>query len=120
MEKKIICIQCPIGCIIEVKGKDEIAISGHECKRGKNYAHREIQNPMRILTTTVRIEDGIQNMLPVRSEKAMPKSLLKKCIKKMAEVKVKAPVHRGQIICSNILKKNIKIVASRNMKKKEP
>jgi CxxC motif-containing protein len=38
----------------------------------------------------------------------------------MAEVKVKAPVQCGQIICSNILKKNIKIVASRNMKKKEP
>ncbi len=114
MKKNFICIQCPVGCIIEVE-KDATKITGNECKRGEDYVMREIKNPVRMLTTTVCIENGVQTMLPVRSEKEIPKNLIKKCIKELAMVRVKAPVKCGEIVCKNVLEEKINIVASRSM-----
>ncbi|MCD6427188.1 MAG: DUF1667 domain-containing protein, partial [Caldisericaceae bacterium] len=77
MEKKhFTCIVCPIGCEIDVKlnnGKI-ISVSGNKCPRGKEFVLQEIKNPLRVLTTTVRIENGEYAMLPVRTDRPVPKS----------------------------------------------
>jgi len=119
IDKKLICIQCPVGCIIEVEKEGEkLKIKGNECKRGKEYAMQEIKNPKRMVTTTVFVEGGMRRMLPVRSEKEIPKELVRKCIKKLASIKVKAPVKCGKVVYENILETGVNIIASRDMEEK--
>ena len=119
-KKTVTCISCPLGCRISVdlKGK-KIKTDGQQCKQGKTYAIQEVRDPRRVLTTTIRINDGQRPMLPVRSEKEIQKKLVKKCVKKLLKMKVKAPVKCGEVICKNILDTGVNIIATRNMEIKK-
>lgn len=116
-EKKITCIVCPIGCNITVCGEgDKIeCIKGFTCKRGEEYARNEFINPVRILTSTVKVEGANIPLVPVRSNKPIPKQLLFKCMEEIRKLNVKAPVHRYDIMISDILGTGADIVATGNV-----
>ena len=52
------CIVCPMGCQIDVKleNQDIIELSGYTCPKGKEYAEKKIINPVRIVTSTIFLE----------------------------------------------------------------
>ena len=56
--QELTCIGCPLGCLINVEIRDGkiISVTGNTCKRGWEYAVKEMTDPTRIVTTTVRIE----------------------------------------------------------------
>jgi len=74
---EINCIVCPIGCLGKVTVENETVVDavGFICKRGTGYAQEEIKGPKRVLTTTVRILNGVLSFLPVFSNKPLPKNL---------------------------------------------
>ena len=59
-EKHLTCIGCPVGCQLTVtmNGRDVTEVSGNNCKRGAVYGAKEVTNPTRIVTTTVRVTGG--------------------------------------------------------------
>lgn len=61
-EKNLTCIGCPMGCFLTVKIKDgEVqSVEGNSCKRGAVYGRKEVTNPTRIVTTTVRVLNGTE------------------------------------------------------------
>ncbi|MBQ3639347.1 MAG: DUF1667 domain-containing protein, partial [Clostridia bacterium] len=79
-EKKVICIVCPQGCTITVKGDAEKgtieSVEGFTCKRGKTYAENEFIHPLRILTSSVKVTGADTPLVPVRTRTAIPKELL--------------------------------------------
>jgi CxxC motif-containing protein len=111
------CIGCPVGCEITLTADDGaiVEVVGGECKLGVEYAKKEFTNPERILTTTVRVEGGVLPVLPVRTEKPIPKKLIKDCLRKLAEVVVKAPIKCGQVIYANIMDTGVNVIASREL-----
>ncbi len=113
---KIICIKCPLGCKIEI---EDGRVNGNMCKRGEEYAINETKNPERILTTTVFIKNGKQKLLPVRSEKGLPKNIIKKCVFEISKVEVESPIKCGDVIIENILGTGVNIIASRDVEKNE-
>ena len=118
MKKEIICTVCPRGCHIEVIGNGETVESaeGYGCKRGLEYAENEYAHPVRILTTTVKL-DGIDNdLLPVRSEKPLPKEKLFECMEVIKKVSVKTPVNCNDVIVKDICKTGVNIVATKKYK----
>lgn len=62
--------------------------------------------------TEALISDADQPLLPVRSEKPVPKELLADCMKVLKAVDVKAPVKRYDVIVENICGCGVNIVAS--------
>jgi CxxC motif-containing protein len=119
MNKKVTCILCPLGCKIEIETKKKnYKFYGNECLKGERYAIQEIKKPMRILTTTVFVEQGEQILLPVRSEKAINKDLILNGIYKLSKIKVKAPIKNQEIIYKNIMNTGVNIIASRDIDKK--
>ena len=61
MEKRnLTCIGCPMGCalLVEMDGKEIISVTGNTCKKGAEYAVKEVTDPTRIVTTTVRVKNG--------------------------------------------------------------
>ena len=117
MNKKheMICIACPVGCHLTVF--DDLTVKGHKCERGKEYGIKELTNPTRIVTSTVKIIGAHKGRIPVRTENDIPKELIYKVMDVINAVVVDAPVHMGDIIVENILGTGVNVIASRSMKK---
>jgi len=119
MEKEMICITCPMGCHLTVTQTDEqggLLVSGNKCNRGKAYAIEEIRNPKRVVPTTVTIEDGVLNRLPVKTKDPIPKELIFEAMKEINQVVVRAPISCGDVIIENLLETGVSVVATRSMK----
>lgn len=114
MKTQMTCVACPIGCQLTVEHtKDEIiSITGNSCKRGITYAQTEIKSPTRTLTSTVKVKDGFLPVVPVKSDKPIPKSLLLNCMKVINSTELKSPVKIGDIIISDILGTGVNIIAT--------
>lgn len=113
-ERTITCIVCPSGCDIVVRGEGD-AIShmeGNLCKRGEKYARDEFSHPARILATTVKLEGAESPLLPVRSDRPVPRKLLMPCMREIRNVRVKAPVARYRVIIPDILGTGANMVAT--------
>ncbi len=117
--KQLNCINCPMGCLLTVTLTDGAItdVTGNTCPRGETYAHQELTNPQRMLTSTVRIAGGELPLLPVVSKSTLPKGRVLDCAKVLRGVEVQAPVKTGDVIVANILGLGVDIVASRDMNK---
>ena len=114
MKKNLICVSCPLGCPIEVEIENGkvVAVTGNTCKRGDAYARAEITNPVRSLTTSVKVENGLHPVVPVKSSGPVPKDKMFDCMKEINSVTVKAPVKIGDVVIENILGLGVDIVAT--------
>ncbi|PKM50580.1 MAG: molybdopterin oxidoreductase [Firmicutes bacterium HGW-Firmicutes-7] len=115
----LVCIICPKACILNIEMENEkiISILGNKCKRGVDYAEKELTNPERALSSTVLIKGGVLPLLPVRSSKALPKDSLIKVMEVIDKTEVVAPVKIGDIIVKNVSNLGVDIIASRSMRK---
>lgn len=117
--REIICIICPLSCQIKirVKNKKIVSLESNGCRRGKEYAEQEFYNPQRVLTTTIKVKNSDSSpLLPVRTDKPIPKEKLRECMQYLANIEVETPIEIGQIIASNILKTAVNIIATRRLK----
>ena len=112
------CIVCPTGCEIQVKkkeGTDEITFEGYTCKRGLEYAQQEYYEPKRILTTTIRVKNGLLPLVPVRTDSPILKDKLNEALKEIAIKEIEAPIKMGDILIENLLGLGANVIASRDM-----
>ena len=120
-EKHIICIICPQGCDITVDGEGDTirSMTGQLCKQGETYARDEFINPLRILTSTVKISGSTMPLMAVRTNKPISKKLLLRGMEEVKKVQVSAPVKRGDIIIHNILDTGADLVATGETKHRQ-
>ena len=114
MIRELTCVACPLGCAITVEYNDTevLSVTGNTCKRGDAYARTEIVNPTRSLATTVKVNGGVHPVVPVRSNKPIPKKMMFECMKTINSVSVDAPVEIGQVIIQDILGTGADIIAA--------
>lgn len=111
---KLICITCPRGCHLEVD--DNMNVTGNFCPRGAKYAIDELTNPKRMVTSTVKVEDGELKRLPVMTSSPIPKDKIFDVMEEIKKVSVKAPLELGSVIIENILGLGVNIVSTRTLK----
>lgn len=114
---EMICIVCPKGCRLSVDQRPdgEILVMGNGCNRGIPYAKKELTNPTRVVTSTVRINGGIHKRLPVKTSTDIPKGLNFSVMKELESIELNATIKVGTVIIKNILNTGADIVATRNM-----
>ncbi len=117
MERNLICIGCPLGCPITVKveGKQVLEVKGHTCQRGEKYARKEVTDPTRIVTSTVRLQ-GSKTSIPVISCKTatdIPKGQIRQVMAAVNRVVATAPVTIGQVLAENIAGTGVALIATR-------
>jgi CxxC motif-containing protein len=116
MEKELICIVCPIGCRLQITGTpDNLNVEGNLCKKGIGYANDEINNPTRMICSTVRIKGGIHSVLPVKTDKPIPEKYKFEIIKLINRIEVTSPVKMGTVLISDVFGTGVNVVATRNM-----
>ena len=111
MKCELACIVCPSSCILTVdKIDDTIHVTGNKCDQGIIFAEKEIHDPERILTTTVKLTTD--RLLPVRSNAMVKKHEIKSIVSQLKTVVVKPPVEIGQIIKSGVGENSVDIIAT--------
>lgn len=116
-ERNLICINCPMGCAltVEMDGTEVVSVSGNTCKRGEIYARKEVTNPTRIVTSTVRVAKGDEKMVSVKTKEDIPKGKIMDCVKALKDITVNAPVRIGDVLIENVAGTGVDIVATKNV-----
>lgn len=119
MIKKLTCIECPQGCalLVEVENSKVIKVTGHKCPKGEEYSQDEIENPVRLLTSTVLTKGSALKLLPVRTDKPIPKSRIFEAIKEIRKITVQHTVKVGDVIIQNFMGLAVNLIATRELNK---
>ena len=117
--KEFTCIVCPRGCaLVAVPDGATYSISGHACARGEEWGVQEAVQPLRSLTTTVRVvlPDGSDSKrrprLPVRSSSDMPLARVLEAMEAIDAVEVRAPVRAGDVVLADLMGLGVDMLAA--------
>ncbi|MDR1307836.1 MAG: DUF1667 domain-containing protein [Treponema sp.] len=110
---ELICIICPRGCHLTVDETNDYAVTGEGCRRGIAYGRAELQNPTRVLTSTVSISGAMYRRCPVKTSAPVPKALVFEVMKEIGKITLKSPVSRGQVIRKNIRGTGVDLITTR-------
>lgn len=70
-----------------------------------------------ILTTTVKIESETSCLLPVKTDKPISRDKLKKAMKRVSKVQMKAPISVGDIVIKNFMEKGTNLISTKSVEK---
>ncbi len=114
---QLICIGCPVGCLITVKRNQDgsLDITGNTCKKGEAYARSEMTAPVRTVTSIIRVNGGEGKVIPVKTAQEVPKGKIADCMKEIRQRMVQAPVKVGDVLIENIAGTGIDVIATGNM-----
>jgi CxxC motif-containing protein len=116
INRDLICVVCPVGCRLKISGTiEDMEVTGEKCKRGIDHAHEEITNPTRMVCTTVKIQGGIHNVIPVRTDKPIPEKYKLEVVKAVKDITLTSPIEMGAVIIEDIFGTGVNLIAERNM-----
>lgn len=118
-DDELTCIVCPIGCHLTVNRTEDgsLEVSGNRCKRGVAYAEEEFRDPRRMVTGTCAVTHGSFFRLPVRSSESVPVDQIPAFLNAMYELRVPAPVSRGDCVAENVADTGIDLVATMSVER---
>ena len=103
MSRRITCIQCPMGCVMNVgfaENGEVTSVEGNSCGRGKKYAQAEATNPVRIVCGAVCARGCLEPVDVAR---------------KAAGLSLCAPIASGDVICENVCGTGISLIATKSI-----
>ena len=104
MKRELTCIICPRGCALTVSTDEngKATVSGNSCPKGEKYGVDECTNPVRTVTSVVRVANRDNTMVSVKTELPVPKEHIFDIMDKIRNSTVNAPVKIGDKIIENI------------------
>lgn len=116
---ELTCITCPKGCTltIEMQAGKIVMIQGNSCPRGIEYAENEVLHPVRMLTSTVKINGGTISRCPVMTSKPIPKELMAEAMKEIESLTIEAPVACRDVLIDALCGLDVQLIATRSIMK---
>ncbi len=117
MKKNLTCIECPKGCslVAEIERERVRRVNGNKCPKGEKYAVLEVEHPMRVLTSTVTASVLSIKMVPVKTDRPIPKIKIKEAAAEIKKIKITKPLKTGEAICKNFLGLGVNVVSCREV-----
>ena len=118
--RELTCINCPMGCLltVEMDGEEIKNISGYTCPRGKTYAEKEVSDPTRIVTSTVKVRGGTKERVACKTAHDIPKGKIFAVMEAINSAEVEAPVIIGETLIADVAGTGVEVVATANVGKK--
>ncbi len=114
--KNLICIGCPMGCALTVTIDDvNIGVTGNTCPHGAEYAKKEVTNPTRVVTSSVRVNGADIARVSVKTACDIPKNKIFDCMKEISAVEINAPVAIGDVVIEDCAGTGISVIATKNV-----
>ncbi|MBQ9300351.1 MAG: DUF1667 domain-containing protein [Clostridia bacterium] len=112
----ITCINCPMGCRMEVTLEDGkvISVKGNTCKRGEIYAHQECTQPLRMVTAVAPVQNSA---VPVslKTRTPIPKAKIEACMRAIDALELSAPIQAGDILIENVVDSGVDVIATKSI-----
>ena len=114
MIKELTCINCPMGCLLTVTmDGDEIKdISGYTCPRGRTYAEKEVTNPTRVVTSTMKVVGGKKERVACKTAHDIPKDKIAAVMEAINAAEAVAPVVIGEVLIANVAGTGVDVIAT--------
>ena len=114
-QRNLTCIGCPLGCqiMVELENGEVVSLTGNTCKRGDDYARKEVTCPTRIVTSTIKVNGGNAPTVSVKTKSDIPKDKIFECVKVLKDVMVQAPIAIGDVVLENVAGTGVDIVATK-------
>ena len=115
--RELTCIGCPMGCMLTVtlENGEVTEVKGNTCPKGDIYARKEVVNPTRIVTSTVKITGGDKERVSVKTASDIPKDKIFDVVKALKGVVIEAPVHIGDVIVPDVAGTGVPVVATKEI-----
>ena len=101
--------------VVEMEGEEVISVTGNTCTKGERYARKEVTDPTRIVTTTVKVKNGVDARVPVKTREDIPKGKIFGCIRALKGVEIEAPVRIGDVILENAAGTGVDVIATKDV-----
>ena len=111
--KEFTCIICPRGCRLQVD--DNMNVTGNTCPRGKDYAISELTNPVRSITSSIRVRNRDDLLVSVKTSGQIPKGKIFEVMEEINKLSVDAPIRIGDVAKENILGLGVDILITKNI-----
>lgn len=111
--KELTCIICPRGCRLTID--DNQNVTGNTCPRGKVYAISEMTNPVRTITSSVRVINRENTLVSIKTSGPIPKAKIFEVMEQINKLSVSAPTHIGDVVKANILGLGVDILITKNI-----
>lgn len=104
---ELTCIECPMGCSLEVELADGkvTSVKGNTCARGKLYAENEVTCPRRVVTSTVKTADG--RIVPVKTDAPVEKAKMFEVMKIINGLHPSGDIRIGDVLLHGVDGANI-------------
>lgn len=115
--RQLICIGCPMGCplTVELEGGAVTRVTGNTCPRGDAYGRKEVTDPTRIVTTTVRVRGGVLPAVSCKTRTDVPRGRIFDVVRALKDLEVPAPVAIGQVLLEDAAGTGVAVVATKNV-----
>lgn len=115
---ELVCIVCPASCTLRARpGGGGVEVKDAGCIRGVEYARQELTNPVRYVMSVVRVRNGDLPVVPVITNKPVPRDRVPDVMRATANIDLEAPVELGQVILENVC--GASLVATRRVRRIE-
>ncbi len=108
------CINCPVGCRMEVEheGETVISVKGNTCKRGDAYARQECVAPLRMVTAVAPVKDR-EMPVSLKTRTPIPKKLIDQCMEAVMEKPLEAPSAAGDVLIPDVCGTGVDVIATK-------
>lgn len=113
MKRNLICILCPRGCSLTAQQDNGWTVTGNSCHRGEKYAIDECTNPLRTVTSVLRIGNRAGIMVSVKTSVPVSKGRMQSVMEKLRSTCVDAPVRIGDVLLKDVC--GADIIATKNI-----
>ena len=117
-KREMICLSCPIGChlAIDLKGDDQIEVTGNRCPKGEEYAKEEYFSPRRVVTATCRCASSSMHRVPVRTSRRLPVELIGDLLAELYALTLEAPMKAGDALLRDYKGTGVDVVLSTDLR----
>ena len=115
---EITCINCPVGCRMEVDLEDGkvTAVRGNGCRRGEVYARQECVAPLRMVTAVIPVS-GSAVPLSVKTRTPISKARIADCMRALSALRLSAPVAAGSVVLADVCGTGVDVIATKSVDK---
>lgn len=103
-----------MGCrmTVNLDGEKVVSVSGYTCPRGKAYAEKEVVDPRRIVTSTVKVVSGVKERVSCKTAEDIPKNKIADVMADINKAAVEAPIVIGEVLIPNVADTGVGIIAT--------
>ena len=110
----ITCINCPVGCRMEVthEGETVLSVKGNTCKRGDTYARQECVAPLRMVTAVAPVKDR-EMPVSLKTRTPIPKKQIDDCMRAIMAKPFEAPIAAGDVLIPDVCGTGVDVIATK-------